>query len=81
MTANPCKGRETGCTQKPIKGTTRCKPCAAINAARERSRRAARKLAGECTVCGRPVKVKNGKRLTMCDGHLGYYKDRAAVAR
>jgi hypothetical protein len=81
MTANPCKGRETGCTGKPSKGSSRCKACATVNAARERSRRAARKLAGECTVCGDPVEVKNGKRLTMCQRHLGYYKDRSAVAR
>jgi len=74
---NPCKGRESGCTADCEEGG-RCDNCRAAHNARETARRAERKAAGKCTVCGAKGVVVNGVRLTVCKTHREYYRVRAA---
>lgn len=66
------------CPDPPAPGKRRCKPCAKAHSAREADRRAQRREAGKCTVCGaRAVKV-GGVALTTCAEHREYYRARAA---
>lgn len=53
-----CRGRETGCTVDPPRGRSRCDNCSAVHNAREAERRATRRKAALCVVCGRPAVTK-----------------------
>jgi hypothetical protein len=78
-----CKGRETGCTADPPPGRKRCDNCSKIHNAREAERRAARRKAALCVVCGRravPVRpaAKTGK--TAKTAKAGKKRKRAKLA-
>lgn len=79
--ANPCKGREGGCTADCDEGS-RCDNCRAVHSAREQQRRDEHRAAGGCTYCGGRVVVVDGVRLKLCRRHRAYfaqvYADRAA---
>ena len=76
--ANPCKGRELGCTADCPEGG-RCDPCRKAHNARETARRQARKAARRCTVCGRKAARVGGQALTTCPTHREYYATRARL--
>lgn len=78
---NPCKGREDGCTQDPPVDGGRCDSCRALHNAREASRRAERKAAAKCTVCGGRAVVLDGAPLTLCKTHREYYRARDEAYR
>ncbi len=75
--ANPCRGREAGCTQDCPEGS-RCDNCRALHNAREKARQADRKAAGKCVACGHRAVVVEGVSLTLCKAHREYYRARAA---
>jgi hypothetical protein len=65
----------------------RCRVCLAAHRKREAKRRAVRKLAGLCLVCGDPVarskRIVGGKLLVKkpaayCQTHLDYFAARAS---
>lgn len=74
--ANPCKGREAGCTADCDEGG-RCDHCRAVHNRRETARRAERKAAQRCTVCGAKAARVGGQSLTTCPAHRAYYAERA----
>jgi hypothetical protein len=77
--ANPCKGRESGCTADCAEGG-RCEPCRQAHNARETARRQARKDACRCTVCGAKAARVGGQSLTTCPTHRAYYAERARAS-
>lgn len=74
--ANPCKGREAGCTADCDEGG-RCGNCRAAHNARETARRQARKARRQCRVCGAKAATVGGEPLTTCPTHRAYYAERA----
>ena len=71
-------GRCKDCAEPALEGAARCDTCRKAHNARESARRAERKDAGKCTVCGeRAVKV-DGVRLSTCETHREYFRARAA---
>lgn len=64
-----------------LDGGARCDECRRAHNAREAARRAERKAAGRCTVCGeRAVRVE-GEPLATCTTHREYYRARAAASQ
>jgi hypothetical protein len=70
---NPCRGRESGCTQDSREGG-RCDNCRAVHNAREAARRAKRKRKSQCVVCGLGADDINGAKLTVCKRHREYFR-------
>lgn len=68
-------GRCKDCASTELVGA-RCKACAAFHAEREAARRAKRKAAGECVVCGARAARVDGQSLTTCPTHREYYRAR-----
>lgn len=59
----------------------RCDVCRVAHNAREAGRRAARKAACKCVVCGKRAAVVAGVALSTCAAHREYYRVRAAASR
>lgn len=72
-------GRCKDCTYAATDGA-RCADCRHAHNAREQARRAERRAAGKCTVCGDPAVSVAGARLTTCATHREYYRARWAEA-
>lgn len=70
-------GRCKDCASTDLVGA-RCAACAAAHSAREAVRRAERKAAGKCTVCGERAVRVDGQTLTTCKAHREYFRARAA---
>lgn len=77
--ANPCKGREAGCTADCEAGS-RCANCRRRHNARETARRIERKARRRCTACGAKAVKVGGQPLTTCQTHREYYAERARPA-
>ena len=77
--ANPCKGREAGCTADCEAGG-RCANCRRLHNARETARRVERKARRRCTACGARAAKVGGQVLTTCQTHREYYAERARLA-
>lgn len=75
---NPCKYHYAGCTTVLDEGGRCCASCRREHNAREAARRAERKAAKACTVCGKPVVRVDGVALTTCKAHREYFRARAA---
>ena len=58
----------------------RCEACRRRHNAKEAARRAERKAAGRCTVCGAKGARVNGGTLTVCPTHREYYAARARAS-
>jgi hypothetical protein len=82
-TSGTCRGCGTECDG------VRCEPCKTKRRTEEAAKRAARRKAGECLVCARPValtklqaagtkRVKEPAR--YCREHLAYYAARSRAA-
>lgn len=71
------------CRRPPLPGKKRCKRCTRLHNLREAARRAERRAAGLCTVCGVPAVVDDdGIAMIHCDEHRAAYAiRRAAVAK
>lgn len=71
-------GRCKDCAATAPKGTSRCDGCRAAHNAREAARRAERRTAGKCVVCGKAAVKIDGKPLRTCKAHREYFRARAA---
>ena len=83
MTApNPCRARRAGCTGDPEPGRSKCAHCRAVLARDEATRRAARRAACACIVCGADADVgADGQPLGTCPTHREYFRSRAVADR
>lgn len=80
--ANPCTAQRAGCSADPEPGRAKCKSCRAVLARDAATRRAERKRARACTVCGKAAaKGEDGQLLATCAAHREYYRARAVVSR
>lgn len=76
---NPCTGHYAGCTSDPPEGRCMCPSCARTHADNAAARRAERKAAGKCSVCGKAAFKVEGARLSTCKTHREYYRARSAA--
>lgn len=80
MTAGWYPGRCNECAAAAEPGRSRCAACAKAHNAREAARRAERKAAGKCVVCGVRAARSAGEALTVCPEHRAYYAERRRKA-
>lgn len=71
------RGRCKDCSANAIEGLQRCEDCRAAHNAREAERRAERRDAAKCWVCGQRAVVVNGQALSTCKIHREYFAARA----
>ena len=75
-------GRCKDCAKAaPKSGAARCKACAKAHAAREAARRAERKAARLCGVCGAPAVRVAGVYRSTCETHREYFRARDEARR
>lgn len=76
---NPCSGRYDGCSGDPPEDRRMCDGCREKHNALEAARRAERKAAGKCVVCGGAAVKLDGTRLSTCKTHREYFRARAVA--
>lgn len=81
MSAGHYPGRCKDCANPAVAGRARCAACGKEHNAREAARRAERKAAAKCVVCGERAARVDGEPLSTCPTHREYFRARAAESR